>query len=736
MRAPTRPEFSAALMEDARRWQFNPLPGLKPETLTGQIDQFRAGSLRALAMTMECIEERDDLLASVVPKAKAAPGRHGWEILTVETVSEGERARAAAQKERLNAFYNNFRVSHALDGDLLGDVQVLLQQMMDAKGKRYAVHNLVWTRVGGAYTAEAVFVPLYFFEARTGRLRFCRMPGQFDGDEMKRGAWLVTVGAGVMIACAIAYMFKRLPMRDWLVYSLRHGLPLTEVVTAAKSGSPEWRDAERLAASLSGGDTKVVRNKAMEVIQTAVSGAGELPYPALVDRMNRSMAAIWRGADLGTISSGEGAEGRGANLQGDEADVVEEGDRQWLQGQVNMRLDRLVLDFTFGEDEPALAYFALKKELKRDVALDLRIDEFAMRNGHPIGREQFAERYARPLPDEGDEVLRSEEYEGGKVGRYEGEEAGLPRRSPGGRRREDGDRMAVNEGIEDAQAAALAPLVDRLERIFMLPEEERVVAAQTALAELPGMMREIFADEDLAAAWEAELRGAVATAIGGSRGGAEDAEEEQAEGGGLRAVNAGFNRGQLRDGNGLWTRFLAADKGGGEDGGGSGGGNTEALEREGEDPGNKVGQTGDWNSLGLPSVTAMSPDVAAPEMSVEDARAKLQSSYTVNTPLDDYAEFGPGVLRHWEEKGKTALDVENRLRFLAQAEAAVSRPHEIWENPRTGTRTFIHVTRGPSKSRTAHVWELKGGQIESYISTSDMLRKGNKHREGRLLYVR
>ena len=150
-----------------------------------------------------------------------------------------------------------------------------------------------------------------------------------------------------------------------------------------------------------------------------------------------------------------------------------------------------------------------------------------------------------------------------------------------------------------------------------------------------------------------------------------------------------------------------------------------------------VGKVGDWKALGLRPVAEIPPDPAAPTMVVEEARAKLSQEYEVRTPLGDSAKLGPYVLDHWEIKEKTVLDKENRLRFLLAAEDAIRFPHEIWESDdERRTRTFIHVTRDETKTRVLHAWELRDGKMESFISTSDLHRRGDQHRKGRLIYAR
>ena len=64
--------------------------------------------------------------------------------------------------------------------------------------KKYAVHNILWNRSSQGIRAELQFVPLWFFENRTGVLRFLKNETDLEGEELKAGAWMVTVGQGLM----------------------------------------------------------------------------------------------------------------------------------------------------------------------------------------------------------------------------------------------------------------------------------------------------------------------------------------------------------------------------------------------------------------------------------------------------------------------------------------------------------------------------------------------------------
>lgn len=358
------------------------------------------GFLRELAITFDAIEDRDINLKTVASKRKKAASRLQWDIVRVEGADETEAERHEAG---LRYFYENLKATSVMESNQRGGVALLVRQMMDAIGKRYACHEIVWKptpaalaneavpnpklkiaeiakaprrrrrgapnyqdRLGGSLakssglpgllTAEFRFCPLWFFENRTGRLRFIPTPFGVDGVDMPDGEWLVTVGDGIMEACAVAYMFKTMSLKDWVSFSEKFGLPGVVGKTDAQKDSVEWAALQDACAALMN-DWVAVMNKGdtIELLETK-GGAANLPFPSLVEYMDRKMAAIWRGADLSTISSGK--EGTGASLQGDEGDLLLEDDAQLITETLNQQVDTYVIEYLFGATEP-LAYFKL-----------------------------------------------------------------------------------------------------------------------------------------------------------------------------------------------------------------------------------------------------------------------------------------------------------------------------------------------------------------------------------------
>jgi phage gp29-like protein len=331
----------ARLRHGSARSRFNPAPNLTPETLARMLDAFSAGELRSTALMWEVIEQRDDVLKSVATKRKKAPARFGWDIHPLEDSPE-----AKAHAEALQHCYEHLGCTHATDQNMTGGLELLLTQMMDAVGKRYSVHEIVWQpRPGPEPRLSATFrhVPLWHFDNTQGQLRLLQSEGQ--PLLLEPGSWLVNTGDGLMEACSIAYLYKHLPLRDWLVYCERNGMPGVRGVTDALPGTDAW-DAAREAVRDFGAEFHALMTRDTTIEAIDLAGSGPLPYPALVERMDRAMAALWRGSSLGSVAG----EGSGITLQSHETALIEREDISHLSAQLHAQVDRFVIRYLFGDD--------------------------------------------------------------------------------------------------------------------------------------------------------------------------------------------------------------------------------------------------------------------------------------------------------------------------------------------------------------------------------------------------
>src|SRR5262249_20851582 len=121
------------------RARFNPIPSLTPQLLGSYLESFRLGFFRNVALTWDAMERRDYKIQAVAPKRKKAVARRGWEIVTLEDSDEARK-----QKLALEYFYNHVSAASALEENETGGFPLLVRQMMDAVGKRYAVHEIIW----------------------------------------------------------------------------------------------------------------------------------------------------------------------------------------------------------------------------------------------------------------------------------------------------------------------------------------------------------------------------------------------------------------------------------------------------------------------------------------------------------------------------------------------------------------------------------------------------------------
>lgn len=363
---------------------------LTPELLSRQLDAFRSGRLRDAVLTWERMEDRDETVRIASSKRKKAVARHGYEVLTLN-----ESAAAQEHRKTLEYFYEHLQVTHALDENERGGFQLLVRQMMDAIGKKYAVHEIVWKPGDNStLSAELRFVPLWCFENTTGNLHF--KPTEFGSETipLEPGGWMISVGEGLMMACSIACLFKQLPLQDWLAYCQQHGTPAVVGTSSADRGTAEWSDMLEALQEFSQ-NTSVLISPSESIQVISRGNAGTLPFPALVEEMTRSIISLWRGGDLSTRSIHYGT---GASMQQDEAILLEMDDSEWISETLHAYLDSWIIHYTFGQNVRPLARVHLRNIQKSNVDTDLKVDEFLLQHQAPLSLRQMLERYQRSLP--------------------------------------------------------------------------------------------------------------------------------------------------------------------------------------------------------------------------------------------------------------------------------------------------------------------------------------------------
>ena len=402
-----KPQFwfqkRTSAMDDARvrmeqMSQYNALFHLDPDKIVSAVTEFNAGSLGNLAHIIRDFEERDDKMATCSSKMRASVGRCDWSVQVKDGFEDDERAKRHA--EILKRFWSTVSVTDRFKLNERGGMRLLKKQMMEAQSYGFAVHEIVWKPLpNGEIAAEFIKLPLWHFENRTGALRFLPTTTATEGVPMAEGEWLVTTGDGVGIPAAICAMAKRMSLQDWLLFSERSGMPIIVGKTGASYKSDQWNNIKSAIRSIYR-DTRVLldRESTIEAIDTG--HAANIPFPPLVELSDRSIAALYRGADLSTISKGDGT---GASLQGDEAGMLEQDAAENIGEALHEQVDKFVIRYVTGDDDP-LASIVVEPVTKPDVDTDIKIDSHLVSMGCRLSKRDMMQRYGRSEATNDDDV--------------------------------------------------------------------------------------------------------------------------------------------------------------------------------------------------------------------------------------------------------------------------------------------------------------------------------------------
>jgi len=396
---------SAESLRFQRQNKHNPLPSLKPEMLSRVLDQFEHGYIRDAVLLWEKIAERDDTIASVKPKREKDVSQLDMQVV----VSPDAGATGDEHKRVLDRFWKSVRCMNAYDRNERGGFRRLVKQMMSAVSYRYAVHHIIWQpRPDGDLRATFEFVPLWQFENRTGRLRYLPSISATSGEVLVDGEWMVTTGDGLMIACSIGYLAKRSAFNDWLIFSEKFSVPGVMGRTSAKKGSAE-AEAMRSAVETFGHDWVAciygddgTHQEPIKLIQAQGSPQG-MPMPAVVERVDRKFAALYRGADLSSMSSSSG-EGTGASLQEKETDILRRDDAEMIAETLE-EISRMVIEWHFGNGTEPLARVELVVPVQEDTGKVIDAGLKLAEKGARVSKSALMERVNVPEAKDDDDVL-------------------------------------------------------------------------------------------------------------------------------------------------------------------------------------------------------------------------------------------------------------------------------------------------------------------------------------------
>lgn len=365
----------------------NALWGANPDTLVTAVTAYHAGNIAQLAKIVDAYERQDDVAATGRMKRDASVARCEHTVLVEEGHEDDPRAQL--HRETLQRFWATIRCTSAFNRAERGGIRLLKKQMMSARTHGWSAHNILWRTEGGTLRAEFVQIPMWHFENLTGELRFREHVTDWYGVPLWDGGWLVNSATPIGPAVALACCAKRMSLQDWMLFSERAATPGLLGKTGAAPGTEAWNN---LCDMLNRWGRAWVGAVDKDTDITPVNlNTGTPPMPQLVERMDRAIAALYRGADLSTISKGEGL---GASLQGEESDMLEADQCAEISEALHEQVDRLVIRYECGDDEP-LAYIWIEPVSKPDVESNSKIDNHLAQFGIRLSKRDMLQRYGR-----------------------------------------------------------------------------------------------------------------------------------------------------------------------------------------------------------------------------------------------------------------------------------------------------------------------------------------------------
>lgn len=373
--------------------RFNPLRNLTPDVMVRQLEAFSRGEIAQFAYTAEWLEIHDDTIAVVAPKAKAAVSRYGWDVEIKPEVRDSQKGMAEDQRGKMEQFYQTVETSDAIELEEQGGMRLLVHQVMDAYGKRYGAHHIIWRPDRNGLRASLVKVPTWMFEVTCGYMRFLTDRWAIHGVDLSslggRNAWLTAKGRGVMLPSGIARMFKQIPLQDWLTYCDRHGMPAFLGKTSATKGQGGWNDMVEAVRNI-GSEFGAVVNTGDVIEVVTLTGQGEVPYEKLIDRMDRAIVMLWRGGDLSTISRSNAV---GSNAQQEESDELDADNAAWVGETLDRQLTKRVIEYYYGVGAPVLVQTKIRTKTRQNVPQDLRTVKEAKTLGIRVSKPWFVSNF-------------------------------------------------------------------------------------------------------------------------------------------------------------------------------------------------------------------------------------------------------------------------------------------------------------------------------------------------------
>jgi hypothetical protein len=341
------------------------------------------------------------------------------------------------------------------------------------------------------------------------------MDYNLDGAPLVPGSFVTFCGQGLMEPCAVAYMLKWLCMNQWGIFCEKVAMATAVGKTDSPTGSDYYNSLVSTLKDVAP-NSAIILGLKDEIDKLEFSHTGEAPYHILIDYLDRVISAVWRGADLSTMSARSGGSsqggGQGASLQGKEEYYIQCADAMAVNEVFNTQIDPLVLKWHFGEDVVPLVSFKLIVPPNIDANNQIAIVNALLSWGvDEIGQNQMLELFGLSNMIKGDTACVSPQessmqlankympqpIEGANAANIDQQsDAYLGRLFANAMRERETSKLLVvaRDELAKETAKALKPLRDEIEIVLSAANENRLGEFSKLRAKVPQIISKINED--------------------------------------------------------------------------------------------------------------------------------------------------------------------------------------------------------------------------------------------------
>lgn len=339
------------------RRQSHPGTGLEPERVWHIFRAAEHGHLECQADLFDDIVESDGHLRSLIEGRIVAVAGKDWVIQPGGSDPASIKAAEALEE--------------ALTDGL--DFVELLEHQLTAPYYGFACSEIIWgLRDNLVAPTRFIDVPHRRFRiGEKGDLRLVTKNERYNGEELKAGKWIISKArhaslarAGLLRTAAWWALFKRMSVRDWVVYAEKFGLPY---ITGRyqQSASDESKAVLAQVVEDLGSDGYAVLSDEVDV---AIHDIGtrmgdDAVHPALIGLCEAQMSKLIYGATLTNDSGGSGSWALGKVHQG-RSFALEQADASRFQHVFRKHISAPFVKYNnFGKARPPRLKIQISQEL-------------------------------------------------------------------------------------------------------------------------------------------------------------------------------------------------------------------------------------------------------------------------------------------------------------------------------------------------------------------------------------